>query len=76
LKKKWAVLLPKPCRDSAPAAAAIAVKGLASRLHVHAPGGGQIVEWNGPQINGSGELYLSGRVRLVCCGEFSFNIFV
>ncbi len=56
--------------SSASAAAAIAVKGLASRLQVDAPGGSQLVEWNGPQGNGSPELYLSGPARLICRGEF------
>ena len=56
--------------DGISAAAAIAVKGLESRLQVHAPGGSQVVEWNGPQGNGSRELYLTGPARLVCCGEF------
>jgi len=56
--------------SSASAAAAIAVKGLESRLEVHAPGGSQIVEWNGPQSKGDRELYLTGPARLVCCGEF------
>jgi diaminopimelate epimerase len=56
--------------SSASAAAAIAVKGLENRLEVHAPGGSQIVEWNGPQSNGDRELYLTGPARLVCRGEF------
>jgi diaminopimelate epimerase len=56
--------------SSASAAAAIAVKHLESRLQVHAPGGTQVVEWNGLRSNGSRELYLSGPARLVCRGEF------
>jgi diaminopimelate epimerase len=56
--------------SSASAAAAIAVKHLESRLQVHAPGGSQVVEWDGPQSIERRELYLSGPARLVCCGEF------
>jgi diaminopimelate epimerase len=56
--------------SSASAAAAIAVKGLESRLEVHAPGGSQVVEWNGPQGKGDHELYLTGPARLICRGEF------
>jgi len=57
--------------SSASAAAAIAVKHLGSPLRVHAAGGSQMVEWNGPGAEGeSNELYLSGPARLVCRGEF------
>jgi diaminopimelate epimerase len=51
--------------SSACAAAAIAEKHLAHRLHVHAPGGSQLVEWAV-----GAELYLSGPARLICRGEF------
>ena len=51
--------------SSASAAAAIAEKHMPRRLHVHAPGGSQMVEW----ISGD-ELFLSGPARLICRGEF------
>jgi diaminopimelate epimerase len=50
---------------SATAAAAIALHGAAHELRVKAPGGTQIVRWQGP----GSELHLTGPAELVCFGE-------
>lgn len=51
--------------SSASAAAAIALRGCTSPLKVVAPGGAQMVEWNGP----GSELYLTGPASLIARGE-------
>jgi diaminopimelate epimerase len=51
--------------SSASATAAIALLGCASPLTVAAPGGAQMVEWNGTGT----ELYLTGPAALVARGE-------
>jgi diaminopimelate epimerase len=50
---------------SATAAATIALRGAAHELRVKAPGGTQIVRWQGP----GSELQLTGPAELVCFGE-------
>jgi diaminopimelate epimerase len=49
----------------ASAAAAIALRGLSSRLLVLAPGGAQVVEWQG----GEAEMTLTGAAELIAAGE-------
>jgi diaminopimelate epimerase len=50
---------------SAAAVAAIALHGCSSPLLVNAPGGAQVVEWNGPGT----ELELTGPAALIARGE-------
>ena len=47
----------------ASAVAAIASRGVQSPVHVKAPGGAQVVRWEG-------EVYLRGPAQIVCRGEF------
>ncbi len=62
--------------SSASAAAAIAVKGVESRLEVHAPGGSQMVEWNGHKATGAASCISRVRRGWSAAASFSSSVFV